>query len=137
MEDLGPTSTITAAEAAARLQVKLETIYAYVSRGLLTRLAGSGKQSRFERAQVERLAARGRAAGKHERAPLLIESALTAVEPDAIAYRGRDAIALALGTRFEAVAAFLWGAAEAQAEPAEFVASKAAVALARAVQAAL
>ena len=32
------TGTIGAAEAAARLQVKLETIYAYVSRGLLTRL---------------------------------------------------------------------------------------------------
>ena len=59
--------TIGAAEAAARLQVKLETIYAYVSRGLLTRLEGSGKLSRFDVAQVERLAARGRAAGKRER----------------------------------------------------------------------
>src|SRR6478609_3261755 len=92
--------TIGAAEAAARLQVKLETIYAYVSRGLLTRLEGSGKLSRFDVAQVERLAARGRAAGKAAPAPLMVESALTAVQSDAIAYRGRDAIEFARQTSF-------------------------------------
>ena len=46
--------TLSAAEAAERLGVKLETIYAYVSRGLLQRIAGPDKESRFALEQVER-----------------------------------------------------------------------------------
>ncbi len=130
------TGTIGAAQAAARLQVKLETIYAYVSRGLLTRLEGSGKLSRFDAAQVERLAARGRGAGKTAPSPLVVESALTAVQDDAIAFRGRDAIELARRARFEGVAEWLWGAAEG-AQPSAFEPQPGAVELARTAQAAL
>ena len=51
---------LSAAEAAARLGVRRETVYAYVSRGLLRSEAGSGpsRERRYRAADVDRLAAR-------------------------------------------------------------------------------
>ena len=52
---------LTTEEAARRLGVKPETLYAYVSRGQLTRHRAPGeRRSRFDRAEVERLAGRAR-----------------------------------------------------------------------------
>src|SRR4051812_38743932 len=53
-------SRLTTAEVAERLGVRLETVYAYVSRGLLTsqRVHG-GRGSTFDPAQVRALAERG------------------------------------------------------------------------------
>jgi citrate synthase len=49
---------LTTAQVARRLGVKPETVYAYVSRGLLHRTRGSGGEgSRFDAAEVERMAA--------------------------------------------------------------------------------
>ncbi len=54
-------NVLTAKQAATRLGVKLETLYAYVSRGVLRRtLAADGRTSRFDAAEVESLARRGR-----------------------------------------------------------------------------
>src|SRR6202022_3679242 len=98
---------LTAEEAAAQLGVKLATVYAYVSRGLLQRQRGPDGRSRFSRVELERLARRGRrdrAAGTE----LRIESALTAIEDGSIFYRGEDVPTLALTRAFEEVAEFLW-----------------------------
>ena len=52
---------LTAAEAARRLGVKPATLYAYVSRGVLSRgKAADGRASLFNADEVERLARRGR-----------------------------------------------------------------------------
>ncbi|MCB9737341.1 MAG: helix-turn-helix domain-containing protein [Deltaproteobacteria bacterium] len=110
---------MTAAEAAERLGVKRATLYAYVSRGLLTSLPGEGREHHYLAADVERL--RIRAAARAGHAPVaagalrfgepVIESALTAITPDGPAYRGRLATALAAAdTTFEAVADWLWDA---------------------------
>ena len=127
--------TVSAAEAAQRLGVKLETVYAYVSRGLLRRVPGDDKESRFELAQVERLALRGRRSAEPKPAAWVVATELTEATADAIRYRGEDAVALAGLVPFERVAEWLWAVPPEAAAP--FVAPKAAVALARSVQAAL
>jgi citrate synthase len=125
---------LSAAEAAKRLGVKLDTIYAYVSRGLLTR-HGTEKQSRFEVAQVERLALRGRRGVVPKLQALVITTELTEVTPDAVRYRGQSALELARTSTFERVAEWLWAVPVEATQP--FVAPKAAVTLARSVSASL
>jgi citrate synthase len=129
-----PSRYLTASEAARRLGVKLDTIYAYVSRGLLTR-HGSDKQSRFEVAQVERLALRGRRGVVPKPPALVITTELTEVTPDLVRYRGRSALDLARSEPFEHVAEWLWSVPLEAAQP--FVAPKAAVTLARTLSASL
>ena len=52
---------LTAGEAARRLGVKPATLYAYVSRGILTRRKDpAGRTSRFDAGEIENLARRGR-----------------------------------------------------------------------------
>jgi citrate synthase len=99
-------------EAAALLGVKPESLYAYVSRGLLRRHRLEGAPgSWFDPADVDRLAARGRgqpgAAARSHR-ELRIESAITTIEPDGHRYRGHPALALAVDGGFERVAELLW-----------------------------
>ena len=101
---------INATEAAAVLGVKVETVYAYVSRGRLTaHRAGGGRHSYFDPADVDDLAKRGRQAPA-ARPELHIESAITLIADGHYWYRGRDPIELAMsGTcSFEQVAEFLW-----------------------------
>ena len=128
---------MSAAQAAARLGVKRATLYAYVSRGVLTRMPGRGKASAFDPVEVERVATRGRRAVGTKPQTLLVETALTDVRDDAIEFRGRSVLALAAEGPFERVAQWLWGVGDDVAEPSAFVAQRAAVALARAVQAGL
>jgi citrate synthase len=102
-------SLLTVQEAADRLGVKPATLYAYVSRGLLGRERGPDGRSLFPLVEVDRLARRGR----RDRtlaspAELRIESAITAIEDDAIFYRGMDLFTLARSRTFEEVAGFLW-----------------------------
>jgi citrate synthase len=127
---------LSAAQAAARLGVKVETVYAYVSRGLLARHAQpdqrSAKQSRFAAADVERLATRGRRSPGLRAAPLLVTSELTEIRAAGVYYRGQSALELANTRCFEAIAEFLWGVPEQESRP--FLAAKAAVALAHSVQ---
>jgi citrate synthase len=67
--------------------------------------------------------------------PLVVTSELTQVSDSALFYRGRDAMELAQSEPFERVVEWLWSVSPADSAP--FVASRASVALARAVQAAL
>jgi citrate synthase len=109
-----PESELTAGEAAHRLGVKLPTLYAYVSRGLLRSLPGlSGRARRYLRGDVEALLERGpslrAAAGALRWGEPILESSITAMTPAGPAYRGRLATELArAGLPFEAVAELLW-----------------------------
>ena len=100
---------INAAEAAQRLGVKQATLYAYVSRGMLSRRRGEdGRSSLFEAAEIARLAERGqprRAAGSGD---FVIESGLTELADGRIRYRGMEVTKLALWRPFEEVAGWLW-----------------------------
>jgi len=105
---------LTAEEAARRLGVKRETLYAYVSRGVLTRHRGpDGRTSTFDRAEVERLARRGRPR-RSTHGPVIdvtVHSAITRIERGRLLFRGADAIALASTVAFEQVAELLWSGA--------------------------
>ncbi|MBX3285650.1 MAG: citrate synthase [Actinobacteria bacterium] len=97
---------LTTAEAAARLGVKPETLYAYVSRGLIERHRDPGGVSTYAVRDVERLARAGR---RSKALPALVfPSALTLIADGRFSYRGVDAVDAALGHRFEEVAEWLW-----------------------------
>jgi citrate synthase len=102
-------------EVARRLGVKRETVYAYVSRGLLERHPASGPHdSRFDPAEVERLAARARRPDRSSALEVVVETELTLLDPAGrLSYRGRDAIELAKFRSFEEVVALLWDGAPA------------------------
>jgi citrate synthase len=101
-------SLLPAAEAAARLGVKVDSLYAYVSRGLLSRHRRAGERgSWFDPAEIDRLAGRGRGAHREDR-EVRIESAVTAIEGGRYFYRGLDPVALARSRSFEQVAELLW-----------------------------
>ena len=100
---------ISAAEAAARLGVKRETLYAYVSRGQLARERRRGSRgSVFDANEVEVLAARTRRGGRAGALEIVVASGITSLEGDRLHYRGRDAADLAGSSPFEAVADWLW-----------------------------
>ncbi|HZQ58883.1 MAG TPA: citrate/2-methylcitrate synthase [Acidimicrobiales bacterium] len=100
---------IPTAEAADRLGVKRETLYAYVSRGQLTRHPGKGERgSLFDAAEVDALAARARRGGRAGALDIVVASAITSLNGDVLRYRGVEATALAETATFEAVAEFLW-----------------------------
>jgi citrate synthase len=82
-----PQNEIPAAEAARLLGVKLPTLYAYVSRGLLRSLPGrGGRARRYLRSDVEALRERGpsvrAAAGALRWGEPILESSITAMTPD-------------------------------------------------------
>lgn len=113
---------LTSEAAAARLGVKPETLYAYVSRGAIRseRVPGS-RRSRFVRADVERLAARVRSGGRAGGLEVIVETDLTLLDPTGrLYYRGWDAIEAATqAASFEEVASWLW---TSEREPTGFVA---------------
>ena len=85
---------LTAIEAAARLGVKRQTLYAYVSRGVLPRhVAEDGRTSLFDPADVERLRL-GRRAETEGELQTQIATALTRVDDQSIWIRGHDLVAL-------------------------------------------
>ncbi|TML12660.1 MAG: helix-turn-helix domain-containing protein [Actinobacteria bacterium] len=104
------TPRMTTAEAAARLGVRRETIYAYVSRGLLTsHLGDDGRSSLFDAHEIASF--RLRAGRRREPRDLLtaIVSSLTRIDDHTIKVRGRDICEEArAGTAFESIAASLW-----------------------------
>ncbi len=104
---------ITAAQAAQRLGVKRETVYAYVSRGLLgSQRALDGKTSTFDPSEVDRLRQR-RARRRPGHLDVPIATAVTEVADGQVSYRGRPlGQILEEGTTFEAVADLLWQAPE-------------------------
>ncbi len=106
---------VGADQAAALLGVRLQTIYAYVSRGLLTRThltndAGH-RVSGFGRDEVLRLAAE-RTRVRSGSLEVLVETDLTMLDPKgALSFRGHPVGAL-VGWRFEDVAELLWTGVE-------------------------
>jgi citrate synthase len=100
-------------EVARRLGVKRETVYAYVSRGLLERHPASGPHhSEFDPEEVERLAERARRPDRSSALEVVVETELTLLDPAGrLSYRGRDAIELARFRSFEEVVALLWDGA--------------------------
>ena len=128
---------LTAAEAARRLGVKPATLYAYVSRGVLSRgKAADGRASLFRADEVDRLARRGRPRRPPGVADITVESAITEIAGDRLRFRGLDATRLAVSRTFEEVAELLWtGEFRSAREP--WRARPAALAAGRAAQAAL
>ena len=128
---------LTAAEAARRLGVKPATLYAYVSRGVLSRgKAADGRASLFNADEVERLARRGRPRRAPGVADITVESAITEITGDRLRFRGQDVTRLAVSRTFEEVAELLWsGEFRSPREP--WRARPAALAAGRAAQAAL
>jgi citrate synthase len=109
---------ISAQEAAERLGVRTETIYSYVSRGLLqSRRIEGRRESRFDPNEVARLAAqRGRGGaggargGRAGALDIVVDSGLTLLdESDDLFYRGWSAVEASHTASFEEVALWLFG----------------------------
>jgi citrate synthase len=130
---------LTTAEAAARLGVKPATLYAYVSRGLLSReRADDGRTSTFDPAEIDRLARPGRSRrGRRPAAELVLPSAITAIAKGLPWYRGLPVPDLAASRSFEEVATWLWTGRFPGAAPAAWRAGGAALKAGRRAQAAL
>src|SRR5712672_3227473 len=105
-------SYLGARETAERHGIKRDTLYAYVSRGLLRSVAVPGSRERGYRAEdVERLRA-GRGLSRATRSePLIpvIDSSICLIEGGRLYYRGHDAIRLAETATLEDIAGLLWG----------------------------
>ncbi|ARP80165.1 excisionase [Bordetella genomosp. 8] len=108
---------LNSTEAAARLGVSRQTLYAYVSRGLLHAAPGGNhRESRYFAADVDRFAsqrARGRKPKEVAKAALnwglpVLESSITSIDDGRLFYRGVDALELADHASLEDVAALLW-----------------------------
>jgi len=108
---------LNSTEAATQLGVSRQTLYAYVSRGLLrAEPGGNHRESRYLATDVERLAdqrARGRKPKEVAKAALnwgspVLESSITLIDRGRLFYRGVDAVELANHARLEDVAALLW-----------------------------
>jgi citrate synthase len=130
---------LTAKQAAGRLGIKRETLYAYVSRGMLARQKVPGsRESYFDPVAVERLAAKKRGTGRAGSVEVIIGTALTSIEQWGVSYRGLPAADLAESRSFESVAEWLWGLEFPSEESgSEWRASRAASEAGRAVQLAL
>jgi citrate synthase len=110
---------LSAHEAADLLGVKLPTVYAYTSRGLIQSVpGGKGRSRRYRRSDLERLCARRDARAGHgpvaaaalRQGEPVMDSAITMISlKRGPLYRGRAAIDLAReGRSFEWVAEGLW-----------------------------
>jgi citrate synthase len=107
---------MTAAEAARVLKVKPQTLYTYVSRGLIRSLSQLDRRSRlYYREDVEKVRARSEARhGSSAEAAMrwgqpVVSTAITELTPDGPRYRGHGAVELArAGVLFENVAELLW-----------------------------
>jgi len=103
---------LSAREAADRLGVKIDTLYAYVSRGLLRSMEVEGSRERhYDADEIERFrAGRGATRARPPAEDLIpvIGSSICLIENHRLYYRGRDAVALADTATLEEVAAILW-----------------------------
>jgi citrate synthase len=100
---------LTAAEAAARLGVKRETLYAYVSRGVLTRTKDDGRTSTFDADEVDRLRRRSMT-GRRSQAglDLQIPTRITRIADERLWYRDHEVPSLiARGVSYEQAAELL------------------------------
>jgi len=112
MASTSGTATLSSKDAAAYLGVKLQTLYAYASRGLVKGLPGArGRGRRYRREDLEPLRARsaGPAAQAMRYGDPVLETRIVRMTPRGPEYRGRLATDLVDdGVSFEAVAELLW-----------------------------
>jgi citrate synthase len=107
---------LTARQAADRLGIKLDTLYAYVSRGRLQSVSVAGSRERRYRVEdVEALLAMrkgDRPARSTESEALMpvIGSSICLIENGRLFYRGKDAIRLSEEATLEDIATLLWRA---------------------------
>ncbi|GIE78242.1 citrate synthase [Actinoplanes philippinensis] len=95
---------LTTEEVAILLGVKPATVYAYVSRGLLSsRRNADGKNSLFAKTDVDAFLA-----GRKRTTTPGIQTGITLIKDDNLFFRGRDATVLARTSTYEAVATLLW-----------------------------
>jgi len=103
--------TLQSEEAARRLGIKLATLYAYVSRGLLvSHRSPDGRRSLFDVEDVERLARRTRDSQRVEGRLATVTTSLTQLRDDGPTYRGHPVTELATQASFESVADLFWAA---------------------------
>jgi citrate synthase len=116
---MDPSRFLTTEQAAGLLGVKAATVYAYVSRGQLTRHPGPDRRSsRFDRAEVERLAAHNRRGGRAGALEVVIDTELSLLDAaGTLHYRGHDATTLVRTHTFEQVATLLWTDAQPDDQP--------------------
>jgi citrate synthase len=107
----------SALQAATRLGVSRQTLYAYVSRGLLRAHSGvTHRERRYLIAEVNQLATRrlrARSPGRAARDALnwglpVVESSICSIDTGRLYYRGKDAQSLIATRSVEDVAAMLW-----------------------------
>lgn len=107
---------LTARQAADRLGVKLDTLYAYVSRGRLRSVSVPGsRERRYRLEDVEAVLdphAGERASASGDSATLMpvIGSSICLIENGHLYYRGKDAVGLSEAATLEEVASLLWRA---------------------------
>ncbi|GAB3592452.1 citrate synthase [Angustibacter peucedani] len=132
---------LTSQEVADRLGVRLQTVYAYVSRGLLSSERDpSGRGSTFDRAQVEALLD-----GERRRRPAtsgtwrgpVVDTDVTLIEDGRLSFRGVDAVGLSRALGFEAAAHWLWTGEVGHPRARRFTAASGPLAVARAAVAVL
>lgn len=108
---------MSAREAADALDIRLPTLYAYVSRGLVRSESDSGSRTRrYLRGDVEALLARKAqrrdpsqaVEGALDWGAPILETALTSIADGRLCYRGKDAVDLATAWPFERVTTWLW-----------------------------
>lgn len=110
---------ISAADATRLLRIKPQTLYTYVSRGLIRSVGQlDDKRRLYHREDIQNARARGLARRGHGAAAEgamrwggapVIDTAITEITPEGPRYRGRPALDLArAGTSFEAAAELLW-----------------------------
>ncbi len=114
----GAADYVTAGEAMKRLAVQRQTLYAYVSRGLIRSLQQPGRRDRlYARDDIERMRARSQArtgdgvvgASAMQYGEPIVPTSVTEITADGPRYRGHLAIELAAQhMTFEAVAELLW-----------------------------
>lgn len=111
---------LSSPEALARLKVKPQTLYAYVSRGLITAKPAphDPRQSLYAEQDIAAILRR-RKGGRAQVAKRAIawgdpvlETAITTVRDGRLIYRGRDAVALSETATLEDAARLLWGQPE-------------------------
>lgn len=106
---------LTTEQAAARLGIKRETLYAYVSRGLLHRvLDADGRRSRFDPAEIDQLRRRQRPDGEFA---TLVSTRIARPTDEGVHVRGRDLVAEAALSTFEEAADRIWQAGPDEAWP--------------------
>ncbi|HEY4455023.1 MAG TPA: citrate synthase [Pseudonocardiaceae bacterium] len=107
MTTSGDERYLTTPEVARLLGVKPTTVYAYVSRGLLTPLQGK-RRSLFKEGDVANLAARGRESSRPANPLEHVATSLSLLVDDKLYYRGRRLDDLTEHYTVEYIAELLW-----------------------------